>query len=288
MAAHEKWLPLYVGDYLADTMHLTTAQHGAYLLLIMHAWRSGGRIPAEAAQQAAVARMTPEQWSIDGPAVLAFFNDDLTHKRVVEELSVATKVVAQRSLAGKASAAKRERKRQRDFNGEATGPQREANGAVDAPLPSRGTPSPSPSVSKDTGGDLAAVIFKGGLTWMVERTGKPEASCRAQLGKWRKEIGDASLIEVLGAAQREGPIDAMAWLEKAVAARSGAAPRKPWEKPPARDLPPDEPWEQRMAGWTRTKFWMPTNWGPPPGQPGCRVPTQFLDPSPRYSATEAA
>jgi hypothetical protein len=287
MAAHEKWMPLYVGDYLADTMHLTTRQHGAYLLLLMHSWRSEGRIPDAPAQQAAIARMTPAEWEVEGPAVVAFFNDDCTHERVVKELAIASAVTGQRSKAGKASAAKRQRK----ANETSTEDQRELNGNpthVETPLPSRCLPSPSPSVSKDTDtADAASVIFNEGLRWLLAKSARPESYCRSQLGKWRKAIGDAALIEALGAGQREGAMDPMGFMERAVSARAPGK-RKPWEKPAKADLPPAEPWEKRMADWRKDGFWNTHSAGPRPGEPGCRVPAAFLDNSPRYSATEAA
>lgn len=41
------FMPLFVAEYLADTSHLTTVQHGAYMLIIMHLWQTGKHIPEE-------------------------------------------------------------------------------------------------------------------------------------------------------------------------------------------------------------------------------------------------
>jgi len=80
------WMPLYIGDYLSDTLHLSTLEHGAYMLLLMHYWRNGGPIQND---KASLENITHVAWK-NLTHVLAFFTVEkgrLTHKRVEQELA---------------------------------------------------------------------------------------------------------------------------------------------------------------------------------------------------------
>lgn len=92
-------MPLSVGDYLADTGHLTTTQHGAYLLLLMHYWRKRS-LPENDKQLAAIAKLPLRIWLRIKPTIQAFFYDGWKHKRVEEELEKRQKVSSQRALSG--------------------------------------------------------------------------------------------------------------------------------------------------------------------------------------------
>lgn len=137
------YIQLYVADYLADTMHLTTEEHGAYLLLIFNYWQTGKPIPKS--RLARIARLSNERWISVELSLNEFFNDngeEWVHARIDRDLDAVYATQNQRSAAGKASAEARKNKKP-------TKPQRESN--------ARSTPVESPlnenSTIRDTDTD---------------------------------------------------------------------------------------------------------------------------------------
>ena len=93
------WMPLYVGDYLGDTGHLTTTQHGAYLLLMMHYWRKG-ELPDDDRQLSKIAKLPLRTWCEYRATLQDFFYDGWKHKRIDAELQRMMQVSAKRAIAG--------------------------------------------------------------------------------------------------------------------------------------------------------------------------------------------
>lgn len=104
------WMPFYVGDYIGGTMHLSTLEHGAYLLLIMHYWQKGS-LPTEDRNLASIAKLPLDSWMEIRPTIAAFFEAGWRHHRIDAELANAQQALSKRSAAGKAGASARYGKR---------------------------------------------------------------------------------------------------------------------------------------------------------------------------------
>ena len=85
------WMPLYVGNYLADTGHLSTLEHGAYLLLLMHYWVHGS-LPCDEKRLSLIAKLDSKTWRKVSPILTSFFSDNWQHKRVEAELKKACSI----------------------------------------------------------------------------------------------------------------------------------------------------------------------------------------------------
>jgi uncharacterized protein YdaU (DUF1376 family) len=154
------FMPLYVGDYLSDASHLTTLQHGAYLLLLMKYWRDAAPLPDDDRKLARIAHLTDDDWRSIRDDIADFFqlNGDgfWRHKRVEKELQTAKERIEQARKAGRASGQARKNPRKpRPPTGGKQPPNRRS---TDVQLPSNHSPSPSPSPSdiSNGGGDARA------------------------------------------------------------------------------------------------------------------------------------
>ena len=93
------YMQLYVADYLADTAHLSTVEHGAYLLLIFNYWQRGESFKAKDEQSlnkrlSSVARLSADEWNNVKTAVEEFFvvsETEWRHERIERDLEVAIK-----------------------------------------------------------------------------------------------------------------------------------------------------------------------------------------------------
>lgn len=94
------WMPLYIADYLRDTRHLTAAEHGAYLLLIMQYW-TAGCLPHDDARLARLASMSETEWAHVRPIISELFEPGWKHKRIDDELAKSAEKYERRAESGR-------------------------------------------------------------------------------------------------------------------------------------------------------------------------------------------
>ncbi|MBA9067191.1 uncharacterized protein YdaU (DUF1376 family) [Methylobacterium sp. RAS18] len=98
-------LPLFTDAFIADTGHLNAQQTGAYLMLLMVAWRSPEcRLPDDDDKLARWARVDRRTWSRVKPAVMEFWtlrDGFWTQKRLTQERDIVSKRADAARLNGK-------------------------------------------------------------------------------------------------------------------------------------------------------------------------------------------
>jgi hypothetical protein len=123
--------------------------------------------------------------------------------------------------------------------------------------------SPEPTIS--------SLVWKEALDLLSHCPGS-EAQKRALTGKWQKrtpsERAKKELLAAIRAAVKAGTPDPISYVE--------AALRKYPVPPDPITFSPDD-WKRNVQAAINTKQW-PSNWGPPPGRRGCRVPAELITP----------
>lgn len=191
------YMPLYVADYLSDAAHLSTLEHGAYLLLIMTYWQRGEALPDDDRKLARICRVGPREWSRLRPVLCEFFQvgcNNWSHSRIDRELAAVRDKSLKRRKAGLARAE-----------------QMHSGRSANAKL----TDTDTDTVPLDKSNGLAPssekALWDAGVAYLTPYV---KGSARALIGKWSRDYGKPETGKAITAAQIERAVDPVAYIER--------------------------------------------------------------------------
>lgn len=279
--------PLWTDAYLADTGHLTTIEHGAYLLLLMTMWRAGGSLPKDDKQLARYARMSTAQWVRIKPTMMPFFRvsaDSITQGRLTDEL-VAVRQKSERQ-SNSARAKWRKNRDMRHADADAESPVRDMPDAshIDASQTlnlkeedKSSSYSRKTSSRKSTVSDLIEAEFLETFWPAYPRKVDRKDALRA-FRKARKRVDLATIMTGLEAYARDSLKSEPQFIRHAATWLNADS----WENYQPQAAAPaavsGDKWRARLEGSRKRHNWSTREWGPAPGRPGCLAPPEMLQP----------
>lgn len=309
------WFAFDLEAYTANTMHLTTEEHGAYLLLMIAYYRTGKPLPGYDRALASITGLTLERWGVIKVALAPFFVEDAgtwKHERIEKELLEASSKHA--AAVAKATAAAAARHGKKSSTDAPSKPQAQPQKA-----PSRKRTSSQPvassedAPSKPQAGSSSPHLHKH-TTLSDERVvgaapNDDDPKDADAIGKEENPLGTTlpadwipgvdEMTAAYGYGMTDTNIEAELLTFHAYNAQHGtfsknwsatwalwcarwkereaAKPKQPAPRIEVNNAPTDANWESGCKLWVKSEsMWPYRLLGPAPGQLGCRCPPKFL------------
>lgn len=285
-------LPLWTDAYLADTRHLSAEQHGAYLLLLMEAWRRPScSLPDDEDMLARLACMNAERWASNRDTVMAFWKLDgrkkeWTQSRLTDERSF----VAQKSRSQRDKAVSRWQRGKKD----------------DAVAMPEGMPKHMPQACPDDAPTLTVKVEPNGSTLsepLVSDLGRARSGKRKINGytpefeafwsaypstEGQSKLNGFKAWQALNATDQAAALASLPSYAALLKREDGRKVKhvqgflngRMFETFGASISELETPvvWEKRLTHARAGGSWAAFKWGPIPGHSGCRVPADLLQP----------
>lgn len=271
-------LPLWTDAYLGDTTELSGLQHGAYLLLLITAWRSKDcALPDDDVRLAKIARVTLGQWARLRPVMERFWkigNGVWMNDRLSDERAAVSLRVKKASDAGRASALKRKHR-----------------GATDVQLGSNSsstitaTPMAIPKVVVPPDTKWTTMVSTAlGFDVTAQSPDRVIAFLRSGQALIAEGVDiELDLVPILTERRKSGrmptEIRSLAYFRESALESRGARLLAAQSAQERSSLPFEDAdergWRSRVKIWLNCGYW-PTPWGPRPRSGDCRAPGAML------------
>jgi uncharacterized protein YdaU (DUF1376 family) len=229
-------MPLFVDAYLGDTMHLSLEEHGAYLKLLMIAWRTKDcALPDDDRRIATMLGVTAKRWTeILRPSIAPFWDiaeGRWTQKKLLKVRQHAESVSEKRKEAGG------KRQTAKSLNGNGTAPANApaigpANAGANDPITKtkevesytegKNLPTNTESHTRPEGG-AKAVLWAEMKAWLG---GKDPGRL---IGAWCRDYGEGPVFAAYFKALKVQPAEPKSWmvdeLKRSAGSKEVAAPK---------------------------------------------------------------
>jgi uncharacterized protein YdaU (DUF1376 family) len=214
-------MPLWVSDFVGDTLDLDAQEIGAYMLILMAQWQRGGKsLPDDDAKLRRVARCG-RSWPRVWANIERYFDRDedgvYSRRLRFEAANVALKREVNAHNGARGGRAKALKSNDTTLANASVSLQR--NPSIPEPEPYKDLEANASSADRAI--DFTKEVFDRGVAFLG-KYGTPDAKARSLIGKWRRDAGDSETFNALRDANREGVTEPVSWITARLAPKQKA------------------------------------------------------------------